>query len=456
MSSNNSTKNQDLGLFFLEQARSSSWMGFEEEDEEAPTELNTINSSGAFLVVSPDKLSIKYASVNLHDHDVGAIQANKPAPVKRLVYYFEIFVKDAGAKGKIGIGFTIDSFNMRRQPGWEANSCGYHGDDGFLYHGGEGETFGPTFTTNDIVGGGINYASQEFFFTKNGAVVGAVCNDIKGPLFPTIAVHSQNEEVHINFGQKKFAFDLKEYEVQERMKQQMTIEKISLPQNISYGLVRSYLLHYGYEDTFHSFDLAGKSTVPPVFITQENGVDEQDIAYALNQRKILRQLIRSGNIDAAFCKLRNWYPWIVQDDKSSTCFLLHCQKFIELVRVGALEEAVNYGSTKLTKYFGLAGFADLVQDCAALLVYEKPQESSVGYLLEDSQREVVADTVNAMILSTNPNMKDLQGCLHSYLERLLRQLTACRIERRTLNGNQGEAFQLHRLLNTGTGNKAKC
>lgn len=80
----------------------------------------------------------------------------------------------------------------------------------------------------------------------------------------------------------------------------------------------------------------------------------------------------------------------------------------------------------------------------------------MGYLLEDSQREVVADTVNAMILSTNPNMKDLQGCLHSYLERLLRQLTACRIERRTLNGNQGEAFQLHRLLNTGTGNKAKC
>lgn len=118
MSSNSSSKNQDLGLFFLERARSSSsWMGFEEEDEEAPTELNTINSSGGFLVVSPDKLSVKYTSVNLHGHDVGVIQANKPAPVKRLVYYFEIFVKDAGAKGKIGIGFTIDSFNVRRQPG---------------------------------------------------------------------------------------------------------------------------------------------------------------------------------------------------------------------------------------------------------------------------------------------------------------------------------------------------
>ncbi|KAH9692271.1 Ran-binding protein M-like [Citrus sinensis] len=425
MSTNNTNniKNEDLGLHFLALARaSSSSMGGkrEEEDfeeEEVPTELNTINSSGGFLVVSPDKLSVKYTSVNLHGHDVGVVQANKPAPVKRLVYYFEIYVEDAGAKGQIAIGFTSESFKMRRQPGWEANSCGYHGDDGLLYRGqGKGEAFGPTFTTNDTVGGGINYASQEFFFT----------------------------------------------------------------------LVRSYLQHYGYEDTLNSFDLAGKTTVPPVFVAQENGFNEQDNVYALNQRKTLRQLIRNGEIDAAFDKLRNWHPWIVQDDKSSTCFLLHCQKFIELVRisfagflvvpgfsvklfamnsiiintgpfflvVGALEEAVKYGRMELAKYFGLAGFEELVQDCVALLAYEKPQESSVGYLLEDSQREIVADTVNAMILSTNPNVKDLHGCLHSCLERLLRQLTACCLERRSMNGDQGEAFHLHRVLNSGK--KAKC
>lgn len=28
---------------------------------------------------------------------------------------------------------------------------------------------------------------------KNGAVVGAVFKDVKGPLFPTVAVHSQHE-----------------------------------------------------------------------------------------------------------------------------------------------------------------------------------------------------------------------------------------------------------------------
>ncbi|TQD74087.1 hypothetical protein C1H46_040371 [Malus baccata] len=429
--SNNGTNNhagdRDLGLWFLEQSRLRSARGLTnmDEDEDAPTELNTINSSGGFLVVSPDKLSAKYTNVNLHGHDVGMVQANKPAPVKRLVYYFEIYVKDAGTKGQIAIGFTSESFKMRRQPGWEANSCGYHGDDGLLYRGhGRGEAFGPTYTSGDIVGGGINYDSQEFFFTKNGAVVGTVPKDMKGPLFPTIAVHSQNEEVHVNFGQQPFAFDLKEFEAQERMKQQMSIEKISLPTNVSHGIVRSYLLHYGYEDTLNSFDVASKSTVPPVHIAQENGFDEQDIVFALNERKTLRQ-----------------------DDKSATCFLLHCQKFIELVRVGALEEAVKYGRMELAKFFGLPVFEDLVQHFVSLLAYERPRESSVGYLLEESQREVVADTVNAMILSTNPNLKDSShGCLHSYLERLLRQLTACCLERRLLSGDQGEVFHLQRVL----------
>ena len=124
--SNSGSKSQlqeMVGSYFLELARGTSKMkeeNMEEDmgDEEAPTELNTINSSGGFLVVSTDKLSVKYTSVNLHGHDVGVVQASKPAPVKRLVYYFEIFVKDAGTKGQIAIGFTTDTFKMRRQPGW--------------------------------------------------------------------------------------------------------------------------------------------------------------------------------------------------------------------------------------------------------------------------------------------------------------------------------------------------
>ena len=89
----------------------------DDEEEEAPTELNTINTYGGFLNVFPDKLSVQYTSVNLHGHDVGVVQANRPAPVKRLLYYFEIYVKNAGAEGHIAIGFTAEGFKMRRHPG---------------------------------------------------------------------------------------------------------------------------------------------------------------------------------------------------------------------------------------------------------------------------------------------------------------------------------------------------
>ncbi|CAI0433828.1 unnamed protein product [Linum tenue] len=183
------------------------------EEEELPTELNaTVDGSAeSFLVVSPDKLSVKYAAESYHSYDVGAVQANRPAPASRLApYYFEMRVRNAGSKRRVAIGFTKEDFDLCMQPGWRANSCGYHGDNGFVYRGGgKGESFGPSFTTNDIVGAGINYASNEFFFTKNGTMVGAVSKDIEGPLFPTVAVHGLNEEIEVNFGQKPFAFNIK-------------------------------------------------------------------------------------------------------------------------------------------------------------------------------------------------------------------------------------------------------
>ena len=70
---------------------------------------------------------------------------------------------------------------MSRMPGWNRNSCGYHADDGKLYHeSGMGRAFGPTCTTGDRMGCGVNFDSGrehgtvEVFFTKNGNQVGGV------------------------------------------------------------------------------------------------------------------------------------------------------------------------------------------------------------------------------------------------------------------------------------------
>lgn len=425
------------------------WDAFLEEldKEQAPSHLNTCNSSGLFHVVSQDKLTVSYVGNQHHGHDVGIIQADCPVPILRAAYYFEMTVKNAGVKGQTSIGFTHQQYKMRRQPGWETNSCGYHGDDGHLYRGqGKGEPFGPTFTTGDTVGSGINFISQVFFFTKNGELVGTIPKEIKGALYPTVAVHSQHEEVTVNLGNQPFLFDVESYIAEERFKQQQIIEKLPLPANVGHKIVRSYLLHYGYQDTLDSFDMASENTCPPIPIAQDNVLNEQGDLYALKHRKILRQFIKNGEIDSAFQKLKEWYPQVLKDDTSAICFLLHSQRFIEYIRANNSECAVRYARAELAKFFADKSFTHLLEEIVALLAYGDPSVSCVGYLLDADQREFVADAVNAVVLSTNPEIKDSESVLQSHLEKLLRQLTLCSSIRRTLNANGGEAFYLHTEL----------
>jgi hypothetical protein len=49
---------------------------------------------------------------------------------------------------------------------WEANSYGYHGDDGKKFAAsGVGEEYGPKFGAGDVVGAGLHLDKQEMFFT---------------------------------------------------------------------------------------------------------------------------------------------------------------------------------------------------------------------------------------------------------------------------------------------------
>ena len=138
--------------------------------QERPTELNT-KKYGNFLKVSPSKRVVTYVGRGRHNNDVGAIQSDHPVPTSQLMYYFELRVLDSGDKGAIAIGFTESSTKLSRQPGWEANTYGYHGDDGHKFHGcGRGEQYGPSFTTGDVIGAGIHLTKGEVFFTKNGKV----------------------------------------------------------------------------------------------------------------------------------------------------------------------------------------------------------------------------------------------------------------------------------------------
>ncbi|CAI5984697.1 unnamed protein product [Closterium sp. NIES-64] len=231
-----------------------------ESEEPEPTELNP-SKCGQRLLLSKDKLSVTYTGNGTHNNDVGAIQANRAAPSQRAIYYFEIVVKDRGTRGCVAVGFADASFKTCRQPGWEASSYGYHGDNGKVYHNsGRGEAYGPEFTTNDVVGAGINYGTHEIFFTKNGKSLGPAFRDVKGELFPTIGLHSPNERVEVNFGQKPFLFDVQGMVMDERTKVQRSIDRIPLSPHITHSIVRSYLLFHGYADTLAALDAASNPT----------------------------------------------------------------------------------------------------------------------------------------------------------------------------------------------------
>jgi hypothetical protein len=89
------------------------------------------------------------------------------------IFYFEVKVLDKGRDGFLSIGLITKSALLKKLVGWEAGTIGYHGDDGYLYLGsGKGTAFGPTYSTGDVIGCGVNFNKKAVFFTKNGQYIG--------------------------------------------------------------------------------------------------------------------------------------------------------------------------------------------------------------------------------------------------------------------------------------------
>ncbi|CAN0928193.1 Ran-binding protein M homolog [Linum grandiflorum] len=160
-----------------------------------------------YVVVSPDKLSVKSTSKG----QICLVQANKTVPVNTKRFYFEIQVKNVNSNTSgTSIGYTNERSNLSNFMGLEANSVGYLGQNGFVYVGGRrNDTLLPTFGTNDVVGAGVSFASNEFFFTKNGALVGTTSKDFDCQLFPTVGIYGLDTEVEVNFGHKPFVYEVK-------------------------------------------------------------------------------------------------------------------------------------------------------------------------------------------------------------------------------------------------------
>ena len=121
-----------------------------------------------------DGLDVKYVGQHkLGDSEAAATRADNPIPRECGIYYFEVNIISKGKEGMIGVGYSAAHVSLEKLPGWEQDSWAYHGDDGKSFCcQSSGKGYGPTFTSGDVIGCGINFLTGCGFFTKNGVFLG--------------------------------------------------------------------------------------------------------------------------------------------------------------------------------------------------------------------------------------------------------------------------------------------
>ncbi|XP_066996291.1 ran-binding protein 9 isoform X2 [Anabrus simplex] len=224
----------------------------------------------------------------------------------------------------MGIGLSAQGVNMNRLPGWDKHSYGYHGDDGHSFcSSGTGQPYGPTFTTGDVIGCGVNLIDNTCFYTKNGHNLGIAFTDLPPNLYPTVGLQTPGEVVDANFGQMPFVFDIEDMMKELRARTQLTIQEFPVPdsqgewQATLHKMVSTYLVHHGYCATAEAF---ARST---------GQVFDEEITSIKNRQRILK-LVLAGRMGEAIETTSKLYPGLLERDQN-LLFMLKCRQFVEMV-----------------------------------------------------------------------------------------------------------------------------
>ncbi|XP_063994192.1 ran-binding protein 9 isoform X3 [Diachasmimorpha longicaudata] len=225
----------------------------------------------------------------------------------------------------MGIGLSAHGVNVNRLPGWDKHSYGYHGDDGHSFcSSGTGQPYGPTFTTGDIIGCGVNLVDNTAFYTKNGHHLGVAFTDLPPNLYPTVGLQTPGEVVDANFGQTPFVFDIGDMIDELRVRTRLQIINYPTPdhgqgqwQAVLHKMVSTYLVHHGYCDTAEAF-------------ANSTGQEfEEDFNSIKNRQRILK-LVLAGRMGEAIDLTSRLYPGLLERDPN-LMFALKCRQFVEMV-----------------------------------------------------------------------------------------------------------------------------
>lgn len=278
----------------------------------------------AHLHLQDDGLRVSYAGQGKNHKDAGSVRATNPIPAACGLYYFEVKVISKGRDGYMGIGLSGQSTNLNRLPGWEKLTYGYHGDDGHKFFStGNGQPYGPTFTTGDIVGCCYNLLERTCFYTKNGIVIGDAFNNLPQiPLYPTVGLQTPNEELLAKFGQHEFMFNFRDYlkEWRKRVSEEINTEFTQDEQSHQMNqLVQSYLIHHGYVGSIEAFHKSAGADLA-----------NQESLTSMKSRQRIKQLILAGKIGEAIECTDQLFPGLLSSN-TTLLFTLKLRQFIEMI-----------------------------------------------------------------------------------------------------------------------------
>jgi len=245
-----------------------------------------------FLKYYKDRLTVKYLGKGLLYSDITSIQSNKPAKRNTSIYYFEVKINDIGHRGDISIGLADADFPLNKHPGWTKKSYGYKADGKVYSNKQAGDVLMPKFTSDNVVGCGINYFKREIFFTYNGEYTGPAFKDVELKEFhATIGLHSLNESVTFNFGSKPFKFDLEKMILEEKREGVRSIIKQPINHYSLHQIVHSYLNFHGYANTLEAFEKAAQIERKDVGLPRSEVFEEPEL---LKEDKIIEEDVEDG------------------------------------------------------------------------------------------------------------------------------------------------------------------
>ena len=135
---------------------------------------------------------------------------------------------------------------------------------------------------------------------------------------------------------------------------------------------------------------------------------------SLEDRMEIRSALQGGDVETAIERVNDLDPEILEHN-AELMFHLQQQRFIEFIRNGQINEALEFAQDKLApKGEDNPSFLEEFERTVSLLVFENPGASPMASLLDSGHRAKTASELNAAILSaqSRPSKPKLPRLLH--------------------------------------------